>query len=207
MKIVAKPYICVCWRWRELANGLVNLRTTRHPETRRTATNGRFSNFRNVRNRKNAPPRVSKVARGSIVSSNVWRVRFVIAIRFLWARLRFLCCEKQSRRTDDDDDCDDDDAVCLFWLLFQLDGVLMRCLRADFGVVEATVCWFCVWIFLMVVFLFVFRKLKVCHFNRGTEICNYSYSNTILAVKLNRSVSFFFLNPYYVYVRNSLYLV
>ncbi|XP_077294416.1 WD repeat domain phosphoinositide-interacting protein 2-like isoform X3 [Arctopsyche grandis] len=31
------------------------------------------------------------------------------------------------------------------------------------------------------------RKLKVCHFNRGTEICNYSYSNTILAVKLNRS--------------------
>ncbi|RZF46691.1 hypothetical protein LSTR_LSTR002554 [Laodelphax striatellus] len=30
------------------------------------------------------------------------------------------------------------------------------------------------------------RKLKVCHFNKGTEICNYSYSNTILAVKLNR---------------------
>lgn len=36
------------------------------------------------------------------------------------------------------------------------------------------------------------RKLKVCHFKKGTEICNYSYSNTILAVKLNRSVSFFF---------------
>lgn len=33
------------------------------------------------------------------------------------------------------------------------------------------------------------RKLKVCHFKKGTEICNYSYSNTILAVKLNRSVS------------------
>ncbi|KAK9703032.1 hypothetical protein QE152_g29568 [Popillia japonica] len=30
------------------------------------------------------------------------------------------------------------------------------------------------------------RKLKVCHFKKGTEICNYSYSNTILAVKLNR---------------------
>ncbi|XP_015175509.1 PREDICTED: WD repeat domain phosphoinositide-interacting protein 2 isoform X1 [Polistes dominula] len=30
------------------------------------------------------------------------------------------------------------------------------------------------------------RKLKVCHFRKGTEICNYSYSNTILAVKLNR---------------------
>ena len=30
------------------------------------------------------------------------------------------------------------------------------------------------------------RKLKVCHFKRNTEICNYSYSNTILAVKLNR---------------------
>lgn len=37
------------------------------------------------------------------------------------------------------------------------------------------------------------RKLKVCHFKKGTEICNYSYSNTILAVKLNRAVSCFFL--------------
>lgn len=34
------------------------------------------------------------------------------------------------------------------------------------------------------------RKLKVCHFRKGTEICNYSYSNTILAVKLNRAVSY-----------------
>ena len=34
------------------------------------------------------------------------------------------------------------------------------------------------------------RKLKVCHFKKGTEICNYSYSNTILAVKLNRMVRF-----------------
>ena len=32
------------------------------------------------------------------------------------------------------------------------------------------------------------RKLKVCHFKKGTEICNYSYSNTILAVKLDRQV-------------------
>lgn len=31
------------------------------------------------------------------------------------------------------------------------------------------------------------RKLRVCHFKKGTEICNYSYSNTILAVKLNRA--------------------
>lgn len=31
------------------------------------------------------------------------------------------------------------------------------------------------------------RKLKICHFKKGTEICNYSYSNTILVVKLNRA--------------------
>lgn len=31
------------------------------------------------------------------------------------------------------------------------------------------------------------RKLKVCHFKKGTEICNYSYSNTVLAIKLNRA--------------------
>ena len=30
------------------------------------------------------------------------------------------------------------------------------------------------------------RKLIVCHFKKGTEICNYSYSNTILAVKMSR---------------------
>ena len=30
------------------------------------------------------------------------------------------------------------------------------------------------------------RRLRVCHFKKGTEICQYSYSNTILAVKLNR---------------------
>ncbi|KAH8406873.1 hypothetical protein KR222_009638 [Zaprionus bogoriensis] len=30
------------------------------------------------------------------------------------------------------------------------------------------------------------RKLRVCHFKKQSEICNYSYSNTILAVKLNR---------------------
>ncbi|CAF2550436.1 unnamed protein product [Rotaria sp. Silwood2] len=30
------------------------------------------------------------------------------------------------------------------------------------------------------------RKLKVCHFKKGTEILSYSYANTILAVKLNR---------------------
>jgi autophagy-related protein 18 len=31
------------------------------------------------------------------------------------------------------------------------------------------------------------RKLKVCHFKKGTEICNYSYSNTIKTIKLNRA--------------------
>ncbi|PAA46839.1 hypothetical protein BOX15_Mlig030836g1, partial [Macrostomum lignano] len=30
------------------------------------------------------------------------------------------------------------------------------------------------------------RKLRVCHFKKGTEICSCSYSNSILAVRLNR---------------------
>ncbi|KAK7601658.1 hypothetical protein V9T40_009099 [Parthenolecanium corni] len=30
------------------------------------------------------------------------------------------------------------------------------------------------------------RKLRICHFKKGSEICNYSYSNSILSVKLNR---------------------
>ena len=38
------------------------------------------------------------------------------------------------------------------------------------------------------------RKLKVCHFKKGTEICSYSFANTILAVKLNRLVSMRYLN-------------
>ena len=29
-------------------------------------------------------------------------------------------------------------------------------------------------------------KLKVCNFKKGIDICNYSYSNSILALKLNR---------------------
>ena len=33
------------------------------------------------------------------------------------------------------------------------------------------------------------RKLRVCHFKKGTEICNYSYNSRILSVKMNRSVS------------------
>lgn len=36
------------------------------------------------------------------------------------------------------------------------------------------------------------RKLDVCHFKKGSEICNYSYSNAILAVKLNRMVMLYF---------------
>ncbi len=34
------------------------------------------------------------------------------------------------------------------------------------------------------------RKLRVCHFKKGTEICNYSYASKILSVKMNRSVRF-----------------
>ena len=33
------------------------------------------------------------------------------------------------------------------------------------------------------------RKLQVSHFKKGTEICSYSYPNTVLSVQLNRSVS------------------
>lgn len=41
------------------------------------------------------------------------------------------------------------------------------------------------------------RTLTVCHFRKGTEICNYSYSNTILAVKLNRAVSYSNLKKFF----------
>lgn len=33
------------------------------------------------------------------------------------------------------------------------------------------------------------QRMNVYHFKKGTEICNYSYPNNILAVKLNRQVS------------------
>lgn len=32
------------------------------------------------------------------------------------------------------------------------------------------------------------RRMNVYHFKKGTEICNYSYTNNILSVKLNRQV-------------------
>jgi hypothetical protein len=32
------------------------------------------------------------------------------------------------------------------------------------------------------------RRMNVYHFKKGTEICNYSYSHDILAVRLNRQV-------------------
>ncbi len=32
------------------------------------------------------------------------------------------------------------------------------------------------------------RKLRVCHFKKGTEICNYSYTGKIISVKMNRAV-------------------
>ena len=40
------------------------------------------------------------------------------------------------------------------------------------------------------------RKLKVCHFRRGTEICAYSFTHDIRAVKLNRAVSAGFQNDF-----------
>jgi len=33
------------------------------------------------------------------------------------------------------------------------------------------------------------RKLRVCHFLKGAEICTYSHASRILAVKMNRDVS------------------
>ncbi|MEQ2181076.1 hypothetical protein GOODEAATRI_007652, partial [Goodea atripinnis] len=38
----------------------------------------------------------------------------------------------------------------------------------------------------VVVSLSMPRRMNVYHFKKGTEICNYSYSNNILSVKLNR---------------------
>lgn len=32
------------------------------------------------------------------------------------------------------------------------------------------------------------RQMNVYHFKKGTEICNYSYSGNILAIRLNRQV-------------------
>ena len=40
----------------------------------------------------------------------------------------------------------------------------------------------------VVVSLSMPRRMNVYHFKRGTEICNYSYSNNILSVRLNRQV-------------------
>lgn len=34
------------------------------------------------------------------------------------------------------------------------------------------------------------QRMNIYHFKKGTEICNYSYPNNILAVKLNRQVSY-----------------
>ena len=32
------------------------------------------------------------------------------------------------------------------------------------------------------------RRLQVCHFKKGTKVCEYDYTNTIVAVRLNRAV-------------------
>lgn len=51
------------------------------------------------------------------------------------------------------------------------------------------------------------RKLKVCHFKKGTKICSYSFANTILAVKLNRLVRFLiFIRRYGLFSRSFLFL-
>lgn len=52
----------------------------------------------------------------------------------------------------------------------------------------------------VVVSLSMPRRMNVYHFKKGTEICNYSYSNNILSVRLNRQVrkrngSVFTCNP------------
>lgn len=41
------------------------------------------------------------------------------------------------------------------------------------------------------------RKLYVYHFKKGTEICHYTYNDTILAVKLNRQVLDSFIEASY----------
>eukprot|EP00063_Salmo_salar_P064567 XP_014039402.1 PREDICTED: WD repeat domain phosphoinositide-interacting protein 1-like [Salmo salar] len=41
----------------------------------------------------------------------------------------------------------------------------------------------------VVVSLSIPRRMNVYHFKKGTEICNYSYSNNILSVRLNRQVT------------------
>lgn len=46
----------------------------------------------------------------------------------------------------------------------------------------------CLWILkFLIAFYTTISFVQVCHFKKGTEICNYSYSNTILGVKLNRA--------------------
>ncbi|RLU26902.1 hypothetical protein DMN91_000700 [Ooceraea biroi] len=51
------------------------------------------------------------------------------------------------------------------------------------------------------------RTLTVCHFRKGTEICNYSYSNTILAVKLNRAAIYFRISHIKKHIRYRIYSV
>ncbi|KAG4072454.1 hypothetical protein HA402_004386 [Bradysia odoriphaga] len=45
------------------------------------------------------------------------------------------------------------------------------------------------------------HKLKVCHFKKGTEICNFSYPSNILSVRLNRSRLVICLNGS-IYIHN-----
>lgn len=41
------------------------------------------------------------------------------------------------------------------------------------------------------------QRMNIYHFKKGTEICNYSYPDKILAVKLNRQVSYSISLEYY----------
>lgn len=49
--------------------------------------------------------------------------------------------------------------------------------------------------------MFAFVFLQVCHFKKGTEICNYSYPSNILSVRLNRSRLVICLNGS-IYIHN-----
>ncbi|KAK2092366.1 hypothetical protein P7K49_028894 [Saguinus oedipus] len=75
--------------------------------------------------------------------------------------LCWICEGVQEVRLEQIYECTDTEGVCIVERLFSSSLVAIVSLKAP-------------------------RKLKVCHFKKGTKICNYSYSNTILAVKLNR---------------------
>ena len=74
------------------------------------------------------------------------------------------------------------DTMCVIVLCFMCTGVMPP--EAEYCIVER--------LFISSLVAFVTkdhrRKLYVYHFKKGTEICHYTYNDTILAVKLNRQV-------------------